>query len=193
MSRIGKKPLPVPAKVTVTISDGRIKVKGPKGEIEQKINESASVTYDEGRREIRIERKSDSRQARAVHGLQRALISNMIVGVTEGYTRGLEVHGTGYAADVKGKELVLQVGLAVPAAVPIPDGVKVEIQQRAAQPTNPAKFTISCMDKQKIGQFAADIRKIRPPEPYNGKGIRYAGEQIRRKEGKAAIGSGVRT
>jgi len=190
MSRIGKMPVPLPENVSVSIGEGVIKVKGPKGELEDRVNPLAEVGYDEDKRVVVVSRLNDSRQARAVHGLQRALINNMVIGVTAGYTRQIEIHGTGYTADVNGNELSIQVGFAHPVIMEIPAGIEVEIEQRAAQPNNPARFTMRGMDKQEIGQFAAEIRHSRPPEPYNGKGIRYGGEQIRRKEGKAGIGAG---
>lgn len=190
MSRIGKIPVPVPAGVTVTIAGGTITLKGPKGQVTDKINPLTSVAFKETGRTIEVTRNEDTRRGRAAHGLQRALVANMVEGVSTGYTRGLEVHGTGYTVEIKGKEVVLQVGYALPARIEIPAGVTVEIQQRAAQPNNPAKFTIAGSDRHVIGQFAANIRRLKPPEPYNGKGIRYANEQIRRKEGKAAMGAG---
>jgi large subunit ribosomal protein L6 len=190
MSRIGKKPVPVPKGVTVRVAGGRIEIKGPKGEISGDLNPLTECNVDEGSQQIVVERKDDTRPARMAHGLQRSLVANMVQGVSEGYTRAMEVHGTGYTAEVRGKELALQVGFATPATIEIPDGIAVEVQQRAAQPNNPAKFSIAGVDKHLVGQFAANVRRLRPPEPYNGKGVRYADETVRRKEGKAAIGTG---
>lgn len=190
MSRIGKKPIPVPAGVTVTFQGGKIQVKGPKGELEDTINVLTQVSLDEAKKELIVTRQDDGRLARAAHGLQRSLISNMVIGVSQGYSRAMELHGTGYTIDVKGTEVAFSVGYAIPATLEIPKSLKIDVQQRAAQPNNPAKFTISGPDKQLLGQFAANVRRIKPPEPYQGKGLRYADEQVRRKEGKAVVGAG---
>jgi len=178
MSRIGKKPVVVPASVNVSISDGNLKVKGPKGELALQWNPSMSVEFDGATREILVKRPDDHRANRALHGLTRALIANMVEGVQKPFEKKLEIVGVGYQATLAGKSISLQVGFANTIKIPIPEGVTCVL----AKPTD---ILIQGIDKAVVGQFAANIRRVRPPEPYKGKGIRYTGEQVRRKAGKA--------
>ena len=177
MSRIGKNPVPIPAGVDVTLADGVITVKGPKGTLAQTVHPAITVTV--GDDEVTVTRPNDERENRSLHGLFRSLIANMVTGVTEGYTRRLEIVGVGYRAAARGSGLTVQVGYSHPVDVDAPEGITFEV------PT-PTTITVSGADKQLVGQVAANIRAIRKPEPYKGKGIRYAGEQVRRKSGKAA-------
>ena len=177
MSRIGRKPIPVPAGVEVTINGSTVKVKGPKGELSHEVVEPITVARAEDG-SIEVNRPSDERRAKERHGLSRTLISNMIVGVTEGYKKTLEINGTGYRVTAKGSDLEFALGFSHPVVVPAPDGITFAVEK-------PTLFHISGIDKQLVGEIAANIRKIRPPEPYKGKGVKYAGEVIRRKAGKA--------
>ena len=180
MSRIGRKPVVVPANVKVSLADSTIQVEGPNGKLSFAYRDTIQVRYDEAGRQIVVERADDERQNRALHGLTRSLIANMVQGVTTGYTKRLEIVGVGYQAQLKGANTVaLQVGYANQVVLQAPPGVKVTL-------TDPTHLTISGPDKQAVGQFAAEVRKVRPPEPYKGKGIRYAGEHVRRKVGKRA-------
>ena len=178
MSRIGKKPVPVPAGVKVQIVDHTIAVEGKLGKLEWEFRPEVFVAYDEGTKIITVTRQDDERQSRALHGLTRALIVNMLVGVTEGYERRLEIQGVGYLAAVLGKILQLRVGLANELQVPIPEGIKVSVPDQQ-------HIVIQGIEKQKVGHFAASVRALRKPEPYKGKGIRFLGEAVRRKQGKA--------
>jgi len=195
MSRIGRKPIAVPPQVKVEVKDGLIHVEGPKGKLDWRCHERMQVDYDANTRQVSVSRKGDERLDRSLHGLTRTLISNMIVGVTEGYEKKLEIHGVGFQVKVQGKQLLIDVGYTgrkeggQPAEfmIDIPPGITVKVEQ----PTNPGKFSISGVDKQMVGQFAAEIRALRKPDPYQAKGIRYAGEYIRRKQGKAAVGTGT--
>lgn len=177
MSRIGKKPVEIKKGVTVEIKDGIIKVKGPKGELTQPYDQRIKITVENN--QVILSRDSDEKEVRALHGLYRALIQNMIVGVTEGYTKKLEIVGVGYRAEWKGRGLQLALGYSHPIFFIPPKDVKVEVPA----PTN---IVVSGIDKQLVGQIAAKIRSFRPPEPYKGKGIKYEGEQIIRKAGKTA-------
>lgn len=178
MSRIGKKPVVVPASVNVAINDGELKVKGPKGELALAWNPAMGVSFDGEKREIHVTRPDDQRNNRALHGLTRALIANMVQGVQQPFEKKLEIIGVGYQASIAGKNISLQVGYANIIKLPIPAGVTCELPQ-------PTQIIIRGIDRAVVGQFAANIRKVRPPEPYKGKGIRYSGEQVRRKAGKA--------
>jgi len=178
MSRIGKKPVPVPAGVRVQDAGPTISVVGPLGKLQWEFRPEISVAYDEGVKLITVARQDDERQNRALHGLTRALIANMIVGVTQGYERRLEIQGVGYLAAVLGKVLQLRVGLANELQVPIPDGLKVAVPDQQ-------HVVIQGIEKQKVHHFAAAVRALRKPEPYKGKGIRFLGEVVRRKQGKA--------
>lgn len=177
MSRIGKKPIEIKKGVTVEILDGLIKVKGPKGELTQTYNPKISIKIENN--QVVLTRSSDEKQVRALHGLYRVLIQNMIYGVTEGYTKKLEIVGVGYKAEWKGRGLQLALGYSHPIFFIPPKEVKIEV------PT-PTNIVVSGIDKQLVGQIAAKIRSFRPPEPYKGKGIRYEGEQLIRKAGKTA-------
>ena len=176
MSRIGRKSIPVPAGVDVTISGQTVKVKGPKGELSHTVAEPITVQQEGG--ELIVNRPNDERRAKELHGLSRTLVANMIVGVTEGYKKTLEINGTGYRVTAKGKDLEFALGFSHPVNVPAPDGITFAV-------VRPTQFTVTGIDKQLVGEVAANIRKIRPPEPYKGKGVKYQGEVIRRKAGKA--------
>jgi len=203
MSRIGKKAIAVPAGVKVVLADHTVKTSGPKGELAWQYPDEVAVEYDASAGEIRVTRSGDSARQRAMHGLTRALIANMVKGVLEGYRIQLEIYGTGYGCKLQGNNLLLNcgyMGRGIDAAgepreaqfnIPVPNGVKVTINVPAARgDSEPAKMTVEGPDKQKVGQFASEIRAIRPPEPYKGKGIRYAGEHVRRKQGKAFASGG---
>ena len=176
MSRVGKMPVTVPSGVQVTIEGTRVTVKGPKGELSRTFPERISFVIEDD--VITVNRPDDSRQSKALHGLSRALLHNMVVGVSEGYVKELEIQGVGYRAALKGSDIELQVGFSHPVIVTPPEGVSFEVPE-------PTKIKVSGIDKELVGQVAASIRKVRPPEPYKGKGIRYAGEYVRRKAGKA--------
>ncbi len=178
MSRIGRKPVAVPKGVDLTLNGSHITVKGPQGTLSMQSHPNMTVAYDADSREITVTRPNDLRENRALHGLTRNLINNMIQGVVTPYEKRLEVVGVGYQATMKGKAISLQVGFANAIRLPVPEGVSCEC------PSATLVVLKSC-DKQAVGQFAANIRKVRPPEPYKGKGIRYVGEKIRRKAGKA--------
>lgn len=194
MSRIGRKPIPVPPQVKVDIKDGLIHVEGPKGKLDWKHHERMQVSFDANTRQITVSRAGDERLDRSLHGLTRTLISNMIKGVVDGYEKRLEIHGVGYQVELQGKNLMIDCGFtgrkangqAAEFIIEVPAGITVKVEQ----PTNPGRFSISGVDKQLVGEFAADVRAIRPPDPYQAKGIRYEGEHIRRKQGKAAVGTG---
>jgi large subunit ribosomal protein L6 len=175
MSRIGKMPITLPTAVEVDIADGVVRVKGPKGELSRQVPTSINIVREDGT--LRIERESDAPTQRSLHGLTRSLIANMVTGVTDGFTRRLEVNGVGYRAAVAGGNLVLQVGYSHPVLYPAPAGITFAVAANA--------ITISGADKELVGEVAAQIRRVRPPEPYKGKGIKYAEEVIRRKAGKA--------
>ena len=181
MSRIGKKPVTVPQGVDVSVNDGVVKVKGPKGELSWEHHPNIKVSFDSGSRELRVERPNDQRQNRALHGLTRSLINNMVTGVSTPFEKKLEIVGVGYNASLNGKTLQLQVGFANAVKLPVPAGVICEVPDAT-------HITLRSADKQAVGQFAAEVRAVRPPEPYKGKGIRYAGEHVRRKAGKALAG-----
>ena len=177
MSRIGKTPVNIPEKVKIDVSDGKVTVEGPKGSLEYDYPGEITVRIDDN--QVIFERPSDVKRIRALHGLTRALIANMVTGVTEGFKRILEIHGVGYRAEMKGKNLQLMLGFSHPIFVVPPPGITIEVEG-----TN--KIKVSGIDKQLVGQVAATIRKFRPPEPYKGKGVRYEGEIVRRKAGKTA-------
>ncbi|MBE3574799.1 MAG: 50S ribosomal protein L6 [Firmicutes bacterium] len=176
MSRIGKKPVPVPASVNVVVDGNTVTVKGPKGTLTQTFHPDMRVEVQGN--EIHVLRPSDEKEHRALHGLTRSLIANMVQGVTQGYQKGLEIVGVGYRAAKQGNKLVLSVGYSHPVEIDPPQGIQIEVPA-------PTKITVSGIDKQLVGQTAARIRAIREPEPYLGKGIRYEGELVRRKAGKA--------
>ena len=178
MSRIGKKPVPVPANVQATVSGQEVKVKGPKGELALKIHDSIKV--EKTAAGITVEPREDTQEARAKWGLSRTLIDNQIKGVVEGYTQTLEIHGVGFRAGMKGKDLQMQVGYSHDIIYPIPAGITITLDG----PKKDTIIRIAGIDKQKVGQVAAELRAYRKPEPYQGKGVRYQGEYILRKEGK---------
>ena len=189
MSRIGKKPVAVPSGVKVAVSGQTVSVTGPKGNLSFTHPFGVSVKVDGDN--VCVDRKSDVREHRAFHGLTRALVNNMIVGVTQGYTQKMEVYGTGYGCAVAGNSLNLTVGFSHQVTIPIPQGVKVTVEVAQAKgDETPARLTIEGIDKQVVGQFARNVQDARKPEPYKGKGIRYEGQQIRRKAGKAFAGAG---
>lgn len=175
MSRIGKKPIEIPKGVEVKVDGYKVSVKGPKGELEKSFNQGMAISVKDN--QIIVLRPNDQVKNRSLHGLVRSLINNMVIGVTEGYTKSLELQGVGYRASKKGNDLVISVGYSHPVEVTPPEGIDVDV------PSN-TEINISGIDKQKVGQFAAQIRSIREPEPYKGKGIRYKGEYVRRKVGK---------
>jgi large subunit ribosomal protein L6 len=177
MSRIGKNPVPIPSGVETVVDGLHVRVSGPKGALEATMPVGVAIRPEEG--EIVVERTGDSPKERSRHGLVRSLIANMVQGVTEGYRTNLEMVGVGYRAALKDRDIELQVGFSHPVLIEAPDGITFEVPA-------PTKISVSGIDKQLVGQIAADIRRVRPPEPYKGKGIRYEGEVVRRKAGKAA-------
>ena len=179
MSRIGKKPIAIPAGVEVKLDGTTITVKGPKGTLTRELHPNMIVEIEGA--EINVSRPNDNKENRSLHGLTRTLISNMVIGVNETFKKELEVNGIGYRCEVKGQVLTLKIGYSHDVVMIAPEGVTVEVP-------NPNKVVISGPDKQKVGQFAANVREKRPPEPYKGKGIKYVDEYIRRKEGKAGKG-----
>ena len=177
MSRIGRQPVAVPAGVDITLGDRLVTVKGPQGELSRSIPEPITVRQDDSA--ILVERPDDERMSRALHGLTRSLIQNMVTGVTTGFSKELEIVGVGYRAQLQGEGIQLALGFSHPVIVPAPPGIKFEVPQ-------PTRIVVRGIDKEQVGQVAANIRKIRKPEPYKGKGVRYAGERVQRKAGKAA-------
>lgn len=176
MSRVGKQPITLPKGVELRIEPTRVTVKGPKGELSQDIDPDIKLQQEDG--QVTVTRPSEQPRHRAMHGLYRALVANMVAGVSEGFAKTLEMQGVGYRAAMQGKTLVLNVGYSHPVEVQPPANIEFEVD-------GTSKIIIKGMDRQQVGQVAADVRKIRPPEPYKGKGIRYAGEYVRRKAGKA--------
>jgi large subunit ribosomal protein L6 len=191
MSRIGKKPIALPKGVKVEQSGAKIKIGGPQGTLEMLCHPDMKVTVQGD--SISVDNPHpESRQHKALHGTTRALLNNMVVGVTRGYQKKMEIYGTGWSVKEQGKKLVLNVGFCNPVEMPVPAGIKVTIEVPATKGNDtPAKFTLAGPDKAVLGQFAAEVRKVRPPEPYLGKGIRYADEVVRRKEGKALVTGGT--
>lgn len=177
MSRIGRMPVEVPQGVEVEIKGSHVRVKGPKGQLEHTFPAAMDISMEDG--QIAVKRPSDEGTHRALHGMTRALVNNMVVGVTQGFEKVLEVNGVGYRAELKGENLILNVGYSHPVEVKPPNGIAFEVDTRTRQ------IKVQGYDKAVVGQIAADIRKVRPPEPYKGKGIKYLDERIRRKAGKA--------
>jgi large subunit ribosomal protein L6 len=177
MSRIGRKPVPIPEGVTVDVGPGRVSVNGPRGELSQTVSPEMDVAVDDGT--LTVARPTDRGPHRALHGLTRSLIANMVEGVTDGFVKQLEIQGVGYRARLQGKALELSVGYSHSVSMPAPDGIEFEVPQ-------PTQIIVKGIDKQLVGETAARIRRVRPPEPYKGKGIRYADEHVRRKVGKRA-------
>jgi large subunit ribosomal protein L6 len=178
MSRIGKKPIPVPEGVTVALAPGRVTVNGPKGELQQEVSARMEIVQEEDGT-LSVKRPTDRGEDRAIHGLTRSLVANMVEGVTDGYEKRLEIQGVGYRAKLSGKALELSVGYSHPVTIPAPDGIEFEVPQ-------PTQVIVRGIDKQLVGEIASQVRRTRPPEPYKGKGIRYEGEQVKRKVGKRA-------
>jgi large subunit ribosomal protein L6 len=176
MSRIGRMPVIVPAGVDVTIDGQAVQVKGPKGQLSFEVAQPITVKQDDG--VITVSRPSDEGEIRALHGLSRSLIANMVTGVTDGYRKTLEIVGVGYRVQARGKDLEFSLGYSHPVPVPAPEGITFRVE-------TPTRFVVEGIDKQQVGEVAANIRKLRKPDPYKGKGVRYQGEQIRRKVGKA--------
>ncbi len=191
MSRIGRQPVPLPSGVAATLSDGKIQISGPLGQIEKPVDRRLRVVIDAEKKAIRVERTDEERQVKALHGLLRNEIVNMIVGVTRGYVKGIQVVGVGYTAKLEGSELVIQVGFHNDLRIPVPAGLKIappetgNLMVSGVGSVPCATVRIRGVDKQQVGEFAAVLRRIKPAEPYRGKGIRYEGEEIRRKAGKA--------
>jgi large subunit ribosomal protein L6 len=177
MSRIGKQPIPVPTGVTVSVEPALVRVNGPKGELSERIPRDIDVAQEDG--ELRVTRPTDRSEHRALHGLTRSLVANMVEGVTNGFEKRLEIQGVGYRAQLRGRDLELALGYSHPVSIKAPDGIEFEV------PT-PTRVVIRGISKQLVGEVAANIRKSRPPEPYKGKGIRYEGEYVARKVGKRA-------
>jgi large subunit ribosomal protein L6 len=177
MSRIGRKPIQIPEGVEIDVKPGAVSVKGPKGELAQVVDRDMKVAIDNGT--LTVERPTDRGEHRALHGLTRSLIANMVEGVTDGFERRLEIQGVGYRANLKGKSLEMALGYSHPVTIDAPDGIEFEVPQ-------PTEVVVRGIDKQLVGETAARIRKTRPPEPYKGKGVRYAGEHVARKVGKRA-------
>jgi large subunit ribosomal protein L6 len=177
MSRIGKQPIPLPQKVEVDIRGSHVTVKGPKGQLERSFDPAMTIKLDDG--VLTVERPTDQRQHRATHGLTRALLANMVSGVSDGYSKVLEIEGTGYRAEMQGEKLVLFLGYSHPIEFPPPQGISFEV------PRGGRTVTVMGIDKELVGEIAARIRRQRPPEPYQGKGVRYRGERVRRKAGKS--------
>ena len=175
MSRIGKMPITVPAGVEITVDDGLVTVKGPKGEIKQHVAKNMAFKAEDGI--LTVERPSDTKIDRSMHGLTRKLVANMVEGVTEGFTKDLEISGVGYRAAKEGNKLVINVGYSHPVEMADPEGIETSVEGNT-------KISVKGIDRQLVGQHAANIKKVRPPEPYKGKGIRYAGEYVKIKEGK---------
>jgi large subunit ribosomal protein L6 len=176
MSRVGNAPITLPSGVEVQVDGPRVTVKGPQGELKRRLPERISVRVDDG--VAIVSRPDESRESKALHGLSRALLANMVQGVSDGYRKDLEIQGVGYRAQLKGTSLELQVGYSHSVTVDAPSGISFEVPE-------PTRVSVLGIDKELVGQVAADVRKVRPPEPYKGKGIRYVGEYVRRKAGKA--------
>jgi large subunit ribosomal protein L6 len=177
MSRIGRMPITIPQGVTVDVQKSTVRVKGPKGELSRSFDPDMQIALEDG--SLVVQRPTDRRRHRALHGLTRSLLNNMVVGVSEGFVRRLEIQGVGYRAGLEGKDLVLNVGYSHPVVVEPPDGISFQVEK------NYREISVSGVDKEMVGEMAARIRRVRPPEPYKGKGIRYEGEYVRRKAGKA--------
>lgn len=192
MSRIGKKPIPIPDGVKVSLNGSTIDVEGPAGKLAWTFRSEMTVQVDTTAKLVTVTRKGDERLDRALHGLTRSLIANMIQGCLQGYMKALEVYGVGYGVQLQGKKFTVNCGMSHPVIFDVPDGLIVEVQTPQARgETEPARFSVKGADKQAVGEFAARVRKSRPPEPYKGKGIRYTGEYVRRKVGKAFAGAGA--
>jgi large subunit ribosomal protein L6 len=181
MSRVGKQPVKVPSGVKVEVKQGLIRTEGPKGKVEQRLPFDIELEHDSAAGEIRLTRPTDSKRHKSLHGLAQRLVSNAVTGVSEGFTRRLQIVGVGYNARTQGAQITLNLGFSNPVVMKVPEGISVETPA-------PTQIIVSGCDRQKVGQFAAEIRRKRPPEPYKGKGVRYEDEQVRRKAGKAFVG-----
>ena len=191
MSRIGKAPIAVPNGVKVQVSGRTVNVEGPKGKLSWTHRHEVSVSVDEAAKIVTVARANEDRMSRSLHGLTRALVANMIEGCLNGYSKSLEVYGVGYGVQLQGQKLSVNCGRSHPVVFDVPASVSIEVATPQARgDTDPARFSVHGVDKQAVGEFAARVRKARPPEPYKGKGIRYAGERVRRKAGKAFVGAG---
>lgn len=179
MSRIGRLPISIPSGVVVELEGDMVKVNGPRGSLEYRVPRGIELSLENG--QLRVQRSDDRRQSRALHGLTRTLVSNMVLGVTQGFKKGLEIVGVGYRAEVQGRTLNLNLGFSHPIQYPIPEGITITVDRNVI-------ITVEGIDKQKVGQVAAEIRAFRRPEPYKGKGIKYAEEKIRKKVGKGSAG-----
>ena len=177
MSRIGKQPIPIPAGVTVSVEPGLVRVNGPKGELSERVSGDMTVEHDDG--QVLVKRPTNRGEHRALHGLTRSLIANMVEGVTQGFERRLEIQGVGYRAQLRGSDVELNVGYSHPVEIKAPEGIEFEVPA-------PTQIVVRGISKQAVGEVAARVRKVRPPEPYKGKGIRYQGEYVARKVGKRA-------
>ena len=177
MSRIGKQPIPIPAGVTVSVEPGLVRVNGPKGELSERVSGDMTVEHDDG--QVLVKRPTNRGEHRALHGLTRSLIANMVEGVTQGFERRLEIQGVGYRAQLRGSDVELNVGYSHPVEIKAPEGIEFEVPA-------PTQIVVRGISKQAVGEVAARVRKVRPPEPYKGKGIRYQGEYVQRKVGKRA-------
>ena len=190
MSRIGKKSIPIPDGVKVSVSGRTVSVEGPKGTLAWTHRAEISVKVDAAAKTVVVSRAGDDRMSRSLHGMSRSLIANMVEGCAKGYSRKLEVYGVGFGVQVQGKKFNINCGFSHPVVLEIPAGLTVEVQTPQARgDSEPARFAVSGADKQAVGEFAAAVRRSRPPEPYKGKGLRYAGERVRRKVGKAFVGT----
>lgn len=191
MSRIGKKPIELPGGVKVALQGNKVSVTGPKGTLTFSHARGVKVAHDSAANALKVERASDSATDRALHGTTRAILNNLVVGVTQGYSQKMEVYGTGYTVALQGQSLDLKVGYSHPIKIPVPAGIKVTVEVAAAKGDDtPAKLTVEGIDKEVVGRFCRAIKDARHPEPYKGKGVRYEGEQILRKAGKAFAGAG---
>lgn len=192
MSRIGKKPITVLDGVKVSLNGQTVNVEGPAGKLSWTHRPEITVTLSQDGKTVVVERKDDERLSRSLHGLTRSLIANMIQGCKQGYSKAMEVYGVGYGVQLQGEKFTLNLGMSHPVVFQVPAGVKVEVQTPQARgETEPARFTVKGADKQAVGEFTARVRRMRPPEPYKGKGVRYTGEHVRRKVGKAFAGTGA--
>lgn len=191
MSRVGKKPIAIPEGVKVALDGSTIRVEGPQGKLSWAPRPEITLSIDTAAKLVVVTRDSDERLSRALHGLSRSIIANMIEGCAKGYSRGLELYGVGYSVALQGPKFTLNCGFSHPVVFDVPAGLKVEVATPQARgDSEPARFTIRGADKQAVGEFAARLHRTRPPEPYKGKGVRYAGERVRRKVGKAFAGAG---
>jgi len=192
MSRIGQKPIPVPDGLKVAISGRTISVEGPGGRLSWTFRPEMKVHLDDSAKRIVVERSRDNRLCRSLHGLTRSLIANMVAGCATGFTKSLELYGVGFSVQVQGRKFSMNCGYSHPVVFEVPEGLTVQVERPQARGDNePAVFSVHGADKQAVGELAAKMRRARPPEPYKGKGVRYAGERVRRKVGKAFVGGGA--